>query len=651
MMQLVNCKECIGGKHDSCLNPETCLCASDKHGVSLKNGVRVDVKMNTPKDEPRFFEQCRNDREKLDAMFEDGLGENSADYQIPEMIKLMVSAGHIVSKIQIKEVINKWRKRFGIDADVDILTKWAFEDSTTFLILKQVCFALGEQKKKVMFDKDQLIEASYFIMGRYHIKRIELNGNMLFFNDKYHEKNAEPLIRRKAREILLKSKNGDVNEIVKMIEDSCRIITWKDIEDSIHLKCLTNGVYNIKEGVFVESFSPDDIILNIIPHEYNITKTWSEIDSKVTEIIENQIDRESYYDSLSTALHPYTGIDFQFGGIGQAGTGKSQICQLSIMTLGDDNVSASPIHLVAGDLTTQKDIAFNFLNIDMDMSNESIRNIDVLKRWITQDKFTARGIYEHNTTFRPMARICFMANDLYEISNIDDADAIYERTHIIKINKKFRGQEKQIKNLFQKIATPTELSGFVTYLLRNATDIFINQRIRHPINIGTVRDTWNTHGNRIKEFVETWTTKGDFRVEPVEIWNRWLSFTNLHDYKAKDKKKFKEIFDEIVGNSPTKTSKVSDGQRSEFYAYSGFRLLRDEEINENNQVLLDKVQSGTPLGNRARQSLSSTSSILLLLNITEKSLNYNILKEKVTELIELAKSSKKVEEKRKRDDD
>ncbi len=651
MMQLVNCQECRDGDCKKCLFPDSCKCAFYEHKENLNVGVRVNIKMDTPKKEPRFFEQCMKDKERLDAMFDDGLGENSAEFQIPEMVKLMISVGHIVSKIQIKEVLNKWCKRFGVDADVDTLITWAFEDSTTFLILKQICFFLGTQKKKVMFDKDQLIEASYFIMGRYHIKRVELNGNMLFFNDKYYEKNAEPLIRRKAREILLKSKNGDVNEIVKMVEDSCKIITWKDIEDSIHLKCLTNGVYNIKEGVFTESFSPDNIILNLIPHEYNINNTWDNINEKVTEIISNEVDRESYYDSLSTALHPYTGIDFQFGGIGQPGTGKSQICELSTMVLGDDNVSASPIHLVASDLTTQKDIAFNFLNIDMDMSNESVKNIDVLKRWITQDKFTARGIYEHSTTFRPMARICFMANDLYEISNPDDADAIYERTHIIKINKKFRGQEEQIKNLFKKVGVPSELSGFITYLLRNATDIFTNQRIRHPINTSTVRDTWNTHGNRIKEFVETWTTQGDFRVEPVEIWNRWLSFTNLNDYKAKDKKKFKEIFDEIVGNSPTKTSKVSDGQRSEFYAYSGFRLLRDEEINEKSQVLLGEVQSGTPPRNRALQSLSSTSSILLLLNITEKSLNRQLIETKVTELLELVKSSKKVEEKRKNGDD
>jgi hypothetical protein len=628
---MINCSNCISGKHDKCFSPESCLCANDSHGESLRYGVKIELDSN----EPKFFEKCQSDRERLDELMDSGIGENSPEYIIPEMVKLMIGTGHLVSKIDILKVLKQWGVRFGVKADYDGLIEFAWSDADTFQMIKQICFEKGKRKIKTVFDSSQNIEASYYLMGRYHIKRIELTGNLIFFNDKYYEKNAEPLIRRKARQLLIKSKNGDMNEIVKLIEDSCQLIKWSDIENSIHIKCLQNGLYDIKKGVFTSKFNPDFIILNEIPHEYDIMKSWKNIDEKVSEIITDERDRESYYDSLSTALHPYTGIDFQFGGIGQPGTGKSQLCQLSIMTLGDDNVSASPIHLVASDLTTQKDVAFNFLNIDMDMSNETIRNIDVLKRWITQDKFTARGIYEHNTTFRPMARMCFMANDLYEIANSDDAEAIYERTHIIKLNNKFRGSEDQIKNLFQKIATEDELSGFVTYLLRNATDIYNNQRIRHPINIQSVRNIWNLHGNRIKEFCETWIERGDFREETSDVWNRWLSFTHLKDYPAKDKKKFYQIFDEIMGNSPIRTRMGKGDESRSVYAYSGFRLLRDEEINKDKQETFGTVQDSPKNIFGAFHAQSSKSSILSLLKITQRTTNYKLLEAKIIELLEL----------------
>lgn len=634
IMTLLNCRECIGGRHDKCTSPENCLCANDRHGNNIKNGVKINYIQDN---EPRFYENCMKDSERLDNLMDNEVTDITDRTKMIEIASLLITSGHVVSQIEIKRIISEWCRRYGVKESIDDVLDIVWNNHDVFQFLKNICFELGKSGKNVMFAQGQLIEVSYYLMGRYHIKRVELTGNLLFWNEQYYESNAEQLIRRRAREILIKSKNGDMNEIVRMIEDTCRLITWSDIENSIHMKCLLNGTYNIKTGEFVDSFSPDDIILHQIPHNYDISQEWNDIQNKVKEIISNGTDEESYYDSLSVALHPYTGIDFQFGGIGPPGTGKSQLCELSIMVLGDENVSASPIHLIANDLTTQKDVAFKFLNIDMDMSNESIKNIDVLKRWITQDKFTARGIYEHNTTFRPMARMCFMANDLYEIANVDDAEAMYERTHIIKLENKFRGSDGQVKNLFQKTATESQLSGFITYLLRNATDIYNNQRIRHPINIQTVKEIWNLHGNRIREFSETYLEKGvSYRVDQNEVWNRWLTFANRKNYPAKDKKKFQSIFDEIVGNSPTKTSMGSGEDRKQVYAYSGFRLWTDEEMEKNNPLFSSKSENK----NRAFCAQSSKSYILSLLNITRDTPNQNKIEEKIMELLELADYSR-----------
>ena len=622
MEVLINCKECLIGNHEKC-SDEKCLCKTDNHGVkisTLKDGVKaVDV---VDSDNSKW------DSDRLNDLLDNGIGTNTPEYMMPEIVKLLVTVRKIISKISIKSILKDLCIRKGYAADLDGWVEIAWSDSDMFSKLKQICFETGKNRDYILFESGQLIEVAWYLMGRYHIKRIELNGNMLFFNDRYYESNAEQLIRRNARGLLIKSKNGDMNEVVKMVEDSCKVITWKDIEQHTHLKCLKNGVYDIKSGIFVEDFSPDNIILNLIPHNYDEMTNFNEINKIVSEIITDKRDRQSYYDSLSTSLHPYTGIDFQFGGVGQAGTGKSQICELSIMVLGEDNVSASPIHLIASDLTTQKDVAFKFLNIDMDMSNENIKNIDVLKRWITQDKFTARGIYEHNTTFRPMARLCFMANDLYEIANIDDAEAIYERTHIIRIDKKFRGTENQIRNVFRKVATEDQLNGFVTYLLKNATEIFNLQRIHHPMSLNSVKDIWNIFGNRVKEFFETWCVKGEFREDQNDVWNRWISFANLKNYQIKDKKKFHPIFDEIVGNTPTKTRIGSGEDSKQVYAYQGFRLLRDEEVNIFRAF-------------GEKQAQSSRSSILCLLNINSKNKKINLIEDKIKELLELIKDDEK----------
>ena len=576
---LVNCNNCKDNKCKNCLFPDRCKCAYYKHKESLIVGVKANNRMSSPVNEPKYYEDSRNDECRLEELIDNGRGNNSEQYALREITKLLISAKHLVSKIDIEKELFSWCKKYNVDLTlIEETINGVFTDSETFTQIKDICFKLGESKVKVVFGNKQLTEISFYLMGRFHIKRIELTGDLIFFNDQYYEKKAEALIRRNARECVLKSKNGDINEIVKMIEDTCRLITWDDLVNSTHIKCLLNGVYNIKTGEFSTTFDPEDIILNQIPHNYNEKASWKNIEKIVRQIITDDKDRQSFFDIISTALHPYTGIDYQFGGVGQAGTGKSQLCTLIKMTLGKDNVSNATIHLIAKDSTTQKDCAFKMVNVDVDLNEDSIKQIDVIKKWITQDDFTARGIYEHSTTFKPMSRLLFMANNLYEIANSDDAEAIYERSHLVRLDNKFRKKKDvEIKDVIKKAATPEELEGLIYYLLKNASEIWNLQEIHFPMDYSTVENTWNAFGNRIKEFVKIWIEQGvDSRLEHNEPWNKWLSYAFEKEFKPKNRRKFTEIFNEIVGNIPS----VTRSNGLEMRAYSGIRLRTEDEVKE-----------------------------------------------------------------------
>jgi len=621
MMQLLNCKECIEGNHKGCLSID-CLCLNDNHGIkiyTLKDGV---VECSTI--ELDIIDQAYNDAKQFDDYWDNGFSNNSSGYAIIELTKLMVISKHMVSKIEIERELNFWCKKYRVELDeIEVAIAVVWNDLEFFNSIKLISFKLGQAKKEIIFGSDQLIEASEWLKGRYHIKRIELTGDLLFWNDKYYETKADALIRRKGREIILKSQTKDMTEIVKKIEDTCTLITWRDIESSVHLKCLNNGIYNIKTGIFSTKFNPDYIIINFIPHDFSELELYDKIDGKVSQIISDDKDRQSYYDALSTCLHPYTGIDFQFGGVGSPGTGKSQLCELAQLVLGEDNVSNASIHQIAGDETTQKDIAYKMLNIDGDLSDSSIKHIDVLKKWITQDKFTARAIYEHDTTFKPMSRLMFMANDLYEIANSDDAEAIYERSHLIRIENKFRGQESEIKRVLVSVSTPSQLNGFITYLLKNATWIYNNNKIHYPMPYAKVENVWNTHGNRIKEFVGKWIEKGvSFRLQQDDPWNKWLGYCMNKNYKAKDKKIFREIFDVLVQNTATKT-RINT---IECYAYSGIRLITEEEMAVLETTPFDHVKNTEALGARVFSSSELFENYLLKLLSMNKHLSFKSFK-------------------------
>lgn len=623
-MDKINCSKCVADEHDYCLDKENCLCAENKHGERLQIGrVKVDDRYSGPANEPRIYEQALRDKERLQDLLDEGVGNNTPLFALQELIKLLIYSRHMVSKFELIRECKDWciKNRIEIE-EIDVALEIVFNDTEVFENIKKITRYLGSIQEDVLFDTTQLIEASEWLKGRHFIKRIEVTGDLLFFNSQYYEINAEALIRRSARNIIAGSKNGHIVEIVKYIEDTCKVITWKDIEHSIHLKCLLNGIYDIKSGVFSTKFDPDYIILNQIPHNYDESATWNEIDRQVKTLIPNDNSRQSYYDFLSTCLHPYTGVDFQFGSVGRTGTGKSQLGFLAEFVLGEKNVKDATIHLLARDQTTQKNVAFKMLNIDYDLNDESIKQIDVIKKWITQDKFTARGIYEQSSDFRPMSRLMFMANDLYEIANTDDAEAIYDRTYIIRVDKKFRHQEDEIKNVMKKTATEPELEGFITYLLKNATWIYENESYHYRLPVREVEVIWNTFGNRIRMFVEKWIEKGpSYRIESNEPFNKWMSYCIHHDFKPKTKKHFSEIFDEIVGNTPSKT-RIDN---NECYAYTGFRIKTDEEVAEEETTPL------TPkLNHQALKALRFFDSFLFL-----KFFEKNKKDEKTTELLEL----------------
>jgi len=578
--------------HNECTR-DNCLCEDNNHGVKEKTIVDLinDDTQIMPYNEPREYEQALEDTDRLWQLQNDGVGNNDPAFVLVELVTLLIIVDHKVSKFEIIDELKPFCRKYNIqDLDeIDIAINTVWNNVEKFGWIKDISFTLGSRNIKIKFDKTQLEEASEWIKGNNFIKRIEITGDLLFFNGKYYERNAEALIRRFARKIVEKCKTPDVTEVVKYIEDTCEIITWRDIEHSIHIKCMKNGLYDIKSGVFHTKFSPDYIILGQIPHNYDEMCNYEKIDNVVSTLLSNVKDKQSYFDFISSCLHPYTGIDYQFGAVGVSGTGKSQLGELVKMTLGEDNCKDTKIHDLAKDQTMQKSAAFAMLNYDDDLNDQSIKQIDVIKKWVTQSSFTARGIYEQPITFRPMSRLMFSANDLYEVPNHDDAEAIYDRTYLVRIDKKFRHQSAEIKNVMLKVASESQLDGFITYLLKNATWMAENEQYHYPISVRVVESIWNTFGNRISEFKKKWIVNDpSYRLDGNDPYNKWAEYCNSHHFKPKSKKEFKEIFDELVGNIPTKTRKLLEGtaESVEIYAYTGIRLKTSEEIKHEEQNIL-----------------------------------------------------------------
>jgi len=514
------------------------------------------------------------------------------------LVTTMIKVGFMVVKSQIRGKLLEWCRLHVVNPvpsskdlsrAVKIIVDGVWNDGAKFQVIKKVCHDMGVLQKPITFDKDQIAEAGEWVIGRFHVKRLGLTGEMIYFNERHQDRDSREFIAREVSQCLINHNNTSVKEVIGYIERTTQVIDSRMIEEHSHLKCLLNGTYNIKTSEFVESFDPDNIILNLIPHNFDESQGYGEIERIVGEILPDEGARQTYYDFGSTCLHPYTGIDTQLGLVGPPGTGKGQLGELFTYTFGEDNVSHSPIHSIAHDDTIQQDVAFNFLNIDEDLSDQDIRNLDVLKKWITQDKFTGRSIYVHSATFRPSARLMFMANSIYEIANPDDALAIYERTNLLKANEKFRGEKREVKKIFKKVEEG-EFSGFVTYLLKNASEIYGIQNIHHPQKTEDTERLWNEYGNEIHKFIEKWIEIGDtFKCRGGSIWGAWWNYTTGKEIPTGGRNRFYEKFNKIMGmNGDT----VRDGQ-DVYHGYYGIRVKTIKELKEQERI--DQTPKGRVL--------------------------------------------------------
>jgi phage/plasmid-associated DNA primase len=485
----------------------------------------------------------------------------------------------VVPSVIYKEILTTTKVKKEDYKSLRDYIKAKFEDLDYVPTIQKNSFEHGLSKTPILFEKEQIHEVAEYLKGSDYVKRVELSGSLISYDGECYTNDSEVLLQRNATKLLVKCTDKSVNEIVKYHKRSCDIITQAEIEKHAHLKCLKNGTFNVKTGVFKPEFSPENIILNQIPRNYDKSKSWDTIKKHVTEIIPDEKDRQSFYDYLSLGLMPYNGIEFLLFVHGLGGSGKGQLADLAELVYGDDNVENATLQTISSDATVRKDIAYKMLNIDTDMKHDVTPELSIVKKIGTQDKMTDRSIYEHGTKYRPSFRYASMTNALFEMPDDRDAEPIYDRSHIIKLHKRFRGTADEIKNVFKIIPNlEDELDAFMTYLCDNAKWIHNNQKIHFYQDASTTKKLWNQVGNQIKKFSSIWIEHGSKnKVPSTDVYQSWLDYAKENNLTDGGRNTFQETFGKI--NAVTATA-IRISPTETFWGYQGIRLRTKEEVDK-----------------------------------------------------------------------
>jgi len=121
---------------------------------------------------------------------------------------------------------------------------------------------------------------------------------------------------------------------------------------------------------------------------------------------------------------------------------------------------------------------------------------------------------------------------------------------------------------------------------RKQVEIYKKQRIHFPIDTAIVASIWNQHGNRIRKFIDKWLVKdAEFKSEKNDVWAKWLGVSIAEKFPAKNRNKFFDDFEEILGMSSTK---IRFSDTITVWGYRGFRIRKDEEADTWEQNRIDK---------------------------------------------------------------
>lgn len=491
-----------------------------------------------------------------------------------------------ISKLKLFEKINAWSLKLDTiltEKKITGIIDEVFESPKVVEHASKVAFDMGRNGEDLFVDASQINEVAWFMKGKFRIKRVELDGRLCYFNGEFYDNKTQEVIQRETRKCIFRSKKNSLSEVVSYVTDIADIITWNDIMKYATIICFKNGLYNVITGKF-EDFNPDYIVMGQIPYKFDETKTFEKIDAVVDGIINDERNKKAYYNFGSTIFLPFTGLTFMLGFLGETGTSKSQLGELLTTIVGDNNATNLTLHKIADDSTSRIDVATSWLNFDEEVSKHDLKNINVLKKWAMQERMTDRSIYEHSINFRPRSSLMFSSNKIFEIASQEDADAIYERTHLIETKNKFRGRLDDIKNVFLKIIQKDEsqADAFATYLVKNATVIFNAGRVEGRQKANEVEAIWNKFGNWVRQFVKgrVKRVKGSFE-DRIEWWDSWQEYANLHNFSIGGKIKFYDKVQQVL-DVEVQQERLADGV-TRAWGYNGFRLMTPEEVENNEQ--------------------------------------------------------------------
>lgn len=437
------------------------------------------------------------------------------------------------------------------------ILKEPLSESELSVILRDDAF-----KKPVFFKGNTFLFDKFatYIKNNNHIIRI--NGQLHLFKDGVYVPGQEEIEAVMIKHIsgLSNAKRSEVFKYLNLL-----LLDNSQIAPA-NLIAFRNGIYDLNTNT-LQSFSPDVVITNRIPWDYNpaaysklADKTLDNIacnDPQVRKILEECIGACFY---RSNTL----GDGKAFILTGEGSNGKSTFIAMLQHLLNEDNIAA--LDLKELDQKFQNAALFGKLaNLGDDISDEFIVNASIFKKFVTGERVQVQNKGEKPFEFNNYAKFIFSANTIPRIK--DKTGAVLRRLLIVPFNANFtRNDSDHDAGIKYKLQDQEVMEYLIVIGLEALKNVIANKGFTESEKVQEQLKEYEETNNPILGFFEECDMEG-FKIEDEQtdkVFRRYKEYCVANNFNAMSKSEFSKTLCRKLGM--TTKSKTLNGKSFRIYA-------------------------------------------------------------------------------------
>jgi len=304
---------------------------------------------------------------------------------------------------------------------------------------------------------------------------IKINGKLYIYRNGIYESGDEQIEAAMIEHIpnLSRSKRQEVLSYLGLL-----VTKESGIADA-NLIAFKNGIYNIADDSFSD-FSPEYIITNKIPHNYNPDAKSDLLDGVMRKLACNdETVLTLLYQSVGYCFYRRNELRKSFWLLGEKRNGKSTFLHMVENLFGDENVSNLDLSEIGHEFKTAE-LTDRLVNVGDDISDEWLSNTAIFKKVVSGSTVTVAKKGKDPYKLSSVCKFYFSANALPRLGRGKDSSAVLDRLVIIPFDAMFSKNDPDYDPFIKyKLRDEAVMEALIANSIPALRDVLANQEFAH----------------------------------------------------------------------------------------------------------------------------------------------------------------------------